>query len=627
MERFLYSMQFVNTNLFAIHATRISFNNMITHDPGAFYKERLETLNAGLAGARKKKNILGALRLCLFLAAIITGWALLSYSWQIAIAGFLVLFTVFLGIVSMDLANSSRIDNLRALIHITEEEIAAIGHEYTGFPDGSEFLPAHHTYAGDLDIFGRASLYQFTNRGTSDQGRRLLADWMLQPADPGDISLRQDAARELADMPEWRQQLQAFGRSRTITSRTEENISAWLREPADFLQKPLWITVRILFPLTSFSILALYLFGTIPQSPFLTGLVVMLFISFVISKRIMPAYVKLNKVSAELEALSTSINWIERTSFKSPLLLSLQQQYAGNGEPAATTIRKLKKILDRLDYRLNPVVFIPLSAFLCWDLQQIFALEKWKTKNVNGIREWFSALGAFEALASLGNLRFNHPAWCFPEIVTADAVFEATSMGHPLIPPAKCVLNSFSTSGVGQLNLVTGSNMAGKSTFLRSTGVNMVLAMMGAPVFAKALKLSPMRVMSSMRISDNLEENTSTFYAELKKLKEVIDAVNKKEKVFLLLDEILRGTNSADRHTGSAALLKQLVQKNAAGMVATHDLELAKLESAFPGNIRNFHFDVQVENEELYFDYKLKEGVCKSMNASILMKKIGIEVG
>jgi len=205
-------------------------------------------------------------------------------------------------------------------------------------------------------------------------------------------------------------------------------------------------------------------------------------------------------------------------------------------------------------------------------------------------------------------------------------LLNAKGLGHPIIPEEKLVRNSFSTEGVNQMNLITGSNMAGKSTFLRSVGVNIVLAMTGSCVFAKSLTLSPMKVLSSMRVSDNLEESTSTFYAELKKLKEVIDAVYNNEKVFLLLDEILRGTNSADRHTGSKALIKQLIHHSAAGLIATHDLELAKLADEFPGRIHNYHFDVQVANDELYFDYQLKRGICRSMNASLLMKKIGIEL-
>jgi DNA mismatch repair ATPase MutS len=255
------------------------------------------------------------------------------------------------------------------------------------------------------------------------------------------------------------------------------------------------------------------------------------------------------------------------------------------------------------------------------------ALEKWKRNNANHVEKWFSTLAQMELLSSLGTLYNNHPHWSFPVITTSPSVLKAEGMGHPLIPAERMKTNTIIITQGQQLCLITGSNMAGKSTFLRSTGVNIVLAMMGAPVNAQQFTLSPMQVLSSMRVTDNLEESTSTFYAELKKLKEVINAVNNHQKVFLLLDEILRGTNSADRHTGSKALIKQLVQQNATGMLATHDIALAKLADAYPTHIRNYHFDVRVNGDELYFDYQLKEGVCTSMNASILMKKIGIELG
>ncbi|MBL7763260.1 MAG: hypothetical protein JNL23_07510 [Chitinophagaceae bacterium] len=302
-----------------------------------------------------------------------------------------------------------------------------------------------------------------------------------------------------------------------------------------------------------------------------------------------------------------------------------QQFYTGNKKSSAD-IKQLKQILDRFDIRLNPLVFIPLNTLLFWDLQQAFALEKWKKQHKEKVGQWFNGLGESESLSSLGNIAFNHPDWCFPAISNEHGKLQTVELGHPLINELKRVNNSFSTAGLNQLALITGSNMAGKSTFLRSVGVNIVLAMMGSPVCAKSFTIYPVKVMSSMRIADNLEESTSTFYAELKKLKSIIEAVNRKEKIFILLDEILRGTNSLDRHTGSKALIKQLIQQQAVGMIATHDLELAKLAAEFPGNIHNYHFDVQVANDELYFDYKLKTGICESLNASILMKKIGIEI-
>lgn len=340
----------------------------------------------------------------------------------------------------------------------------------------------------------------------------------------------------------------------------------------------------------------------------------------------MPHYLLLNKIVPELETVQNSIRWIEGASFTSPLMTGLKNNFKTEAYKASATIKKLKTILERFDYRLNPVVYVPLNTFLLWDLQQIMTLEKWKTGNNRHISAWFNALSNMEALITIATLSFNHPPWCYPSIRDEKDVFMAEDLGHPLIPAKKRVTNSFSTTGEKQLHLITGSNMAGKSTFLRSIGVNIVLAMMGAPTCSSQLKVSAVKVISSMRVNDNLEENTSTFYAELKKLKEIIDAVNNKEKVFLLLDEILRGTNSADLHTGSLALIKQLIHQNAAGLIATHDLELTKLSAEFPGHLHNYHFDAQVKNEELYFDYKLKRGICSSMNASLLMKKIGIDL-
>jgi DNA mismatch repair ATPase MutS len=328
----------------------------------------------------------------------------------------------------------------------------------------------------------------------------------------------------------------------------------------------------------------------------------------------------------ELEALSQSIETIEKESFASPLLVSLQQHFIADDGKASQKLKQLKKILDKLDIRYNIVLSAPLNLWLLWNLQQVLDLEKLKKNNTAAISNWFTVLGTYEALNSFANVHFNSPGWAFPLITEKHFSIEATELGHPLINASKRVNNFINIHQKGEVMLVTGSNMAGKSTYLRSIGINTILAMAGAPVCAKHFSISPVQVISSMRIADNLEESTSTFYAELKKLKTVIDNVNAGEKVFVLLDEILRGTNSLDRHTGSVALVKQLIKQQAAAIIATHDIALAELEKEYPANILNYHFDVQVNNEELYFDYKLKPGVCTSLNASILMKKIGIEL-
>ncbi|HEX5654288.1 MAG TPA: hypothetical protein VFX58_14500, partial [Chitinophagaceae bacterium] len=493
-------------------------------------------------------------------------------------------------------------------------------------PEGGKFEPPHHDYARDLDIFGKASLYQYTNRTVSQQGNQLFASWLLSPADNKTLLMRQSALKELSIQPAWRQQLQAYGMEDGIRQETEEKIHGWMNKENRFVQKQYWKILQFLLPLAALLSLLLHITGILDAAWFYLALFVFFSASLYISKLVMPEYRLLNKIAAEVETLSHSIRHIEATQFESSLLKELKNRFQRGDKNSSALVRELKSILDRLDYRLNPLVFIPLNTFFFWDLQQVMALEKWKEKNKGLPEGWIAALAEMECLASLANLAFNHPHWCFPGFTEEQGIFISEELGHPLIEEDKRVSSNFSTQGPAQISLITGSNMAGKSTFLRSVGVNTVLAMAGGPVCAKKLLISNLRVISSMRVNDNLEESTSTFYAELKKLKYIIESVNRKEKVLLLLDEILRGTNSADRHTGSTALIRQLVQHGAVGLVATHDLELARLEQEHPSHIHNYHFDVQVENEELFFDYLLKKGVCTSMNASLLMKKIGIEL-
>lgn len=595
-------------------------------NPLEAYRHQLAALDIKLALLQKRKSVFGWLRFVTLIAAFIALWKLWPLGLIVALPVFSILTGLFLFILSKDLNNNLTIENSVRLRKINETEIEILNHHFTHLPDGSNYKPETHEYANDLDIFGRASLYQYINRTNSEQGNKMFADWLLHQALPGMILQRQETVKELTPETGWRQQLQSCGIATKITIATQQRIEKWLEQPVSFSGKLLWNILKYLLPAISFSFLTLHLINILDASIFYPLMLLMLAVSFAISKLIISDYLQLNRIAPELESLSESISLIEKKEFKTDLIKQLQAKYKTGLVTSSESIKKLKKVLDLLDIRLNPLVFIPLNTFLFWDLQQIFTLEKWKIANKHNIRDWFGTLAEIECLSSIANLAFNHPENSFPRISNKEGVFIADSMGHPLIAKEKMVCNSFSTEGVNQMNLITGSNMAGKSTFLRSIGINIVLAMMGSTVFARSLALSPMKVLSSMRVSDNLEESTSTFYAELKKLKEVINSVYNNEKVFLLLDEILRGTNSADRHAGSKALIKQLIHHKAVGLIATHDLELAKLADEFPDKIHNYHFDVQVANDELYFDYKLKRGICQSMNASLLMKKIGIEL-
>lgn len=574
----------------------------------------------------KKKNRLAWLRFFSLIAAGIALWQLWSFSWIIALITSILLIALFLRFVITDINNRESIENTKMLIQINREEIEILNHHFTTRPDGQPFQPEHHDYAIDLDLFGKASLYQYINRTHSEQGNKLFADWLLHPAQTELTKKRQEAAKELKNHIFSLQQLRSYSMANPVTIASEKNVVNWLQRENRFRLNILWRMMRFVFPAVSITTLILYVFSVITTSAFYPLLLFFLAIAFSMTKAIMPDYALLNKIVPELETLFQGIRWIEIFTAKTELLQTLQKSLGTETQKASTSILQLKKILERLDYRYNPLVHIPLNIFLAWDLQQVFALEKWKSGKETIVKKWFHALAEMESLVTLATVCVNHPEWSFPDISSEHGVLLAKEMGHPLIPVEKRVNNSFAVKGSQQLSLITGSNMAGKSTFLRSAGINVVLAMMGSPVCARELIVSNMKVISSMRVSDNLEENTSTFYAELKKLKQIIDAVNSHERVFLLLDEILRGTNSADRHAGSMAFIKQLVNEKAFALVATHDLELTKLAEEYPLDIHNYHFDVQVTGEELYFDYVLKEGICRSMNASLLMKKIGIDL-
>lgn len=591
------------------------------------YTTHIGLLNEQLAALRKRRNLVATARLLVIVLIGGTAWWLYPVSFLLTAVLVVALSAVFTRLVLLAADNKAAMAHVNRLVDINRQELAIAAGQYTTLPDGAGTASATHDYAHDLDIFGRASLYQYINRTSSQQGHATLCRWLLQPASPNAIAERQAAARELAPGFRWRQELQAYGIEEPVTIATEQKVTAWLQEENTFSHNTGWKLLRWLYPVLTLGFLALYIADVVPPQAFYGSLVLLLAVSSAVSKQITDHYRTLDKIMKEIAVLSRSAAWIEKAAFRDSYLTRLQQHFRANNLPASAAIKKLKDILDRFDYRLNPLVFIPLNAFLLWDLQLIFQLEKWRVVNKPHAGQWFMALGETEALATIANLHFNHPEWVFPTLdATQHGTLEATNLGHPLIPAARRVSSSFYTSGTAKLALVTGSNMAGKSTFLRSVGVNVVLAMMGAPVCASQMRVSPMRIISTMRVADNLEESTSTFYAELKKLKYIIESVNRQENVFLLLDEILRGTNSLDRHTGSRALVKQLIQHNATGILATHDLELAKLQSDYPLNIHNYHFDAQIAGDELYFDYQLKEGVCQSLNASLLMKKIGIEL-
>ena len=590
-----------------------------------FYRKRLEASGDQLEKLKKKSRRLVSIRVFSFLLTLILFYLLVAVSLWLAIAVSAVLLGVFIAVIIRDQQNKKQIRYRQVLKKINEDEIAFLEGKFSQFADGKEFIDPNHDFAYDLDVFGPASLFQFINRTETGTGRQALADIFNEFLPAVKIAQRQKALQELSGIPEWMQEFRAAGRLEMSGEESTAGIRQWLSLPGQFLKrKSLQWLIRVL-PVLNIAALLLSIF-LLPVG----YLVILLIISFLINYREMRNVNKihgsLSGKDEELTGLSRLLHMIEQKDFQTDLLKDLKKQTEVNGKKASATLKDLSVLSKRFDYRLNDYVAIPLNLFLFWDIHHAFLVEKWKEQHRSKVEDWFRTIAEFDALVSLGHLAFNMEEWIFPEIENRFFSLEAEKMGHPLIHPEQRVYNDFSLNGKGKIALVTGSNMSGKTTFLRTVGVNLLLARMGAPVCAKKFFFSPVKILSSMRISDSLAENTSSFYAELKRLKNILDKVRRKEKAILLLDEILKGTNSRDRHIGADALLKQLVKNEAAGLLATHDLELSVLEKEMPENISNYNFDVQISGTELYFDYKLHRGICKSMNATILMKKIGIDI-
>lgn len=587
------------------------------------YTERQQRFAALENKVRKKIAVFPFLRLASFLAAVAVFYLFFSYSIALATGAAIICLIIFGMIIRKDLSLQATAHHYAILKNINRQELAVLGNDLSAFEGGEEYISSAHPYSSDLDIFGKASLFRYINRTVSAIGKQTLASWLQKSATAEEIRLRQEAIKELKEKTDWRQELRANGMKQEKWQQDFQPIIEWLYEPKLFLgKKTLLLACRILPFITVPAVIGAFFFvpKVIP--------VMLVFVHIIIlrqhSKKVEKSWLR---TSARVELLNTYadlISTIEKEEFRSARLSALKQTFVLGSKPASETLRYLSKIVDRLDLRLNTYVHPFINILFFWDIHWIMKLEKWKDNYHAQVEGWFSAMAEFEALSSLANLYYNNPEWTMPVLREESFIVKAEDAGHPLIPPDKRVANEINLHGRGIVMLVTGSNMAGKSTYLRTIGVNIVLAMAGAPVCAKNFIVSPVDVYTSMRITDSLEENASSFYAELKRLESIIRSVKDNPRSFFLLDEILRGTNSNDRHIGSKALIKQMIRYNGTGIIATHDLELSKLESELP--VQNFSFDVQVENDQLYFDYKLHKGVCHSLNASILMRKMGIEI-
>ena len=509
-------------------------------------------------------------------------------------------------------------------MQINSEETDALKHIYNHFDCGDEFINSDHPFTPDLDIFGQGSLYQYLNRTITLKGRQLLADWLSFPCkDNLQIVKKQAAVAELATMLDNRQHFRATGKLISESPSDMQNILEWLQGKNRYYGNFSYHVLCYFMPAAAL----ILLIATFFNNGFASYLVYL----FIIQLLIAALHLRFNnnvqdKMGKKLEIFrkyAELFHNIENESFKSELITGIQSRLKSNSYTAREKIKGLSSIISAYDNRLNLLVGAILNGFLLWDIQCVLRLERWKTENRDKVQKWFDALGEYDAICSLANYVFNHPEFIFP-IPGSDVIFDFKQTGHPLIPGETRVDNDIKLNGQGEFIIITGANMAGKSTFLRTVSVNLILGMTGAPVCAQDARFSPVDIFSSMRTSDSLQKNESYFYAELKRLSELLEQLEKGNRLFIVLDEILKGTNSEDKQKGSRVVLEKIIRLNGSGLIATHDLDLAELETKYPDNLRNKCFEIEINGDKIHFDYKLYDGITKKMNALLLMQQMGI---
>ena len=519
----------------------------------------------------------------------------------------------------------ARKDHLLTLKNINENELKRLNYQLADFDGGETFQEPKHPYSGDLDVFGDHSLFQLINRSATQQGKATLAQWLLHPAIKPDIQERQQAVQELTDLTDWRQTFQAYGLQHPEQKESLSTLLTWMKEPAALPRRVLYTSLCYGLALLATIAIVLYFTVGIPGYAVILLLAVNGAILWTTAEVALDTHRKTTQSVAALHAYQQMFLSVENHGFTSGRLRQIQAQLSHHDVPASREISQLRYILDNFDARANLFYHI-FNVVLLLDVFWLLKADRWKTQLQGDVAQWFEGVSEIEALSSIASFAFAHPAFIFPAITDQKFRLHTQHMGHCLIPPQQRVTNSFTMEDRGTITIITGSNMSGKSTFLRTVGVNVVLALAGAPVCADVFEVSVMQVFTSMRTQDSLEENVSSFYAELRRLRQLLDMLQSPERpVLFMLDEILKGTNSQDRHHGAASLIKQLSKLEATGFVSTHDLELGKLEETL-SRVKNYSFTSTIEQDEIYFDYKLHQGVCKSFNASKLMAKMGIAV-
>lgn len=593
-------------------------------NPENHYTERLSLTEGQLQQVKKQIFRISMLRLALFIAGIAGLYFFFNQTTLLIVCICLTFLPLFI-LVKIHNRFFIRKEWLETQARIIQEELQALSGDYSSFEDGKEYVNPEHPYSFDLDIFGRRSLFQSINRTCTFFGKARLAKWLQNHLhEKTSIEKRQEMVREISEHTLFREQFRVAGLVHHGQSSDAEKIQAWSQSPAQYLHAG-WVKAFIWgVPVINSLLLITSLAGWTSFSWLGLSFGIFLVLSFGIIKRATYIQETYGKQLKSLNGYARLIALAKAEDWKSAGMQELMERFNLNGQSPIQALQQLSKELDRLDLRNNQFLYVLLEGSIFFQLQEIVRIERWKVRYGQHINEWLETVGELDALCSLGTFAYNHPQYTYPELTEKPFCFLATQMGHPLMPASQCVKNDATIPSRPFFLIITGANMAGKSTYLRTIGVNYLLACIGAPVCCERLKLHPNQLITSLRTSDSLSDNESYFFAELKRLKRIIDLLNQGQQLFIILDEILKGTNSMDKQKGSFDLIRQFMQLKANGIIATHDLLLGSLIKQFPEEIRNYCFEADIKENELTFSYKLREGVAQNMNACFLMKKMGI---
>jgi len=586
-------------------------------DLASFYQNQIDKHTAALAHVKQQLGGSSVIRLLVFALTGLSMYLLFGNT-KLVLGTLLLGIILFLFLVSRHTNLKYKRDKLLALKRINETEKKVLQRDFHQLPDGTEFKNPEHYFSQDIDLYGKGSFYQYSNRTVLPQGSKTLVS-LYNENQIDNISEKQKAIHELGAMPEWRQEFSAIA-SLTKTETTTETIHKWLTSYSPFVPARMQ-HLPLVFSIISVGHFVLYFMG------YVSGwlLLVQILLGFIISGFFIKKITKLglhgSKIQSTFEQYNKLLLIIENTNFQSSLLKEKQQLIVSEGRKNSSILEDFSKLLGNLDQNRNVFFLIIANGFFLRGIAISYQIEQWIAKYGSSAKDWFDVVAFFDAFISLGTFAFNHPNYTFPKISTDQIVLKSMATGHPLIAPEKSVLNDFQIDDE-QFFIVTGANMAGKSTFLRTVSLQIVMANIGLPVCAKEVTYNPIKLITSMRTTDSLTDDESYFFSELKRLKFIVDEI-KKDRYFIVLDEILKGTNSTDKAKGSRKFVEKLVGSKSTGIIATHDLSLCEVAKTFP-QIENHYFDAEIVDNELHFDYRFKKGICQNMNASFLLKKMEI---